>query len=78
MSDHFECLIKKYRYLTYSSKLFNLIIHTLLEIVSGIKKVCMLSGIKHFKYIFKAMFGVMVFIPLSKSPSFQTVWGPHL
>ena len=43
-------------------------IHSLLEIVSGINKVTIPSGIKY-------VFEVLVFIKLSKSPLFRTVWG---
>ena len=51
----------------------------LLEIVDGIKKVFIPSGIKHVeKKLYKAKFKVLVFLPLSKSPSFWTVWRPSL
>ena len=47
---------------------------TRLEIVSGIKKVAIQSGIKQVQIVYKAKFEFWVFfIPLSKSALFQTV-----
>ena len=49
---------------------------TLLEIVSGIKKIFVLSGIKQFQIaLYKTKFEDLVFIPLSKSP---LLWTPSL
>ena len=62
----FNMLCKYMICIKISSLLYcNMTITTLLEIVSGIKKVPIPSGI---------MFDVLVFIPLSKSSLFRTVW----
>ena len=53
-----------------------ILIYGVREIVNGIKKVPIPSGIKHmiFRELYKAKIEVLVFITISKSPLFRTVW----